>query len=193
MLQALVECRKRKLAIKRKTLSIKKETTPFKTSGSVPPTTSTYSDLPSVTSHQLPPVECQLAVNLTEYWRSAHKGTNIQQEGRYHCDTKNMTDLGRPWFRFTGSAGDMLLDRCPPENSCGAYAGLWTDSDLPSVVGVEVKAEIYGSSFQGCKWAKSSVSVMRCSNDNSIDVVYKYTGENLGCSFAFCGMSNSTK
>ena len=66
---------------------------------------------------------CNTAINLTESWRLDHDAFG---------DTKRMIHQGRPWFRFRGSAGSMMLDRCVNWGSCGAGVGLY--SPLPSEV-----------------------------------------------------------
>ena len=48
------------------------------------------------------PVECVNAINLTESSRLDHSGSG----SKAHCDTRDMINSGRPWFRFVGQAGN---------------------------------------------------------------------------------------
>ena len=133
------------------------------------------------------PEECQSAINLTEFWRLDHNGSSYRPGGSYNCDTSRMISRGRPWFRFSGSAGNMMLDKCPPTYSCGTAAGLWTDNQMPTIVGVQRRIEAYGSWSSGCKEFTKVMHVMRCS-DNSFDLIYKYLGDS-DCTLGFCGMT----
>lgn len=137
------------------------------------------------------PEECRNAINLTESWRSDHNASDIKpHNGTYNCDTSHMIDNGRPWFRFSGQAGNVMSNKCPPNFSCGAVIGLWTDEPMPQQVGVVSSIRVYGSYLRFCKsalWGSKRVSVLRCSSAPE-DVVYRYDDVSADCYFGFCGM-----
>ena len=145
-------------------------------------TTSTLNPTTITTAPQ--PVECLNAINLTESWRSDNNGGKLN--GQSNCDTEDMKKNGRPWFRFTGSAGNQLLNTCPPPYSCGTQAGIWSDAAMPTKIGFVTNITAYGSFISGCKDYPESVSVVRCS-DSVADFVYRYNGSGT-CSLGFCGM-----
>ena len=90
----------------------------------------------TTTTSAAPPVECVNAINLTESWRKDHSGSDIEPvNGQWNCDTRHMINSGRPWFRFSASAGLKHLDSCPPKYSCGTVCGIWSNSTVPSRVG----------------------------------------------------------
>jgi len=130
------------------------------------------------------PMECESALNLTGSDRLDHNGQNL---GR-RCDARDMVRNGRPWFRFSGDAGRKMLNRCPPESSCGTTAGMWTDSLMPADVGVESVVEVFASYNRKCKWHVYQMAVVRCSSGNNYDFIYKYMGEDI-CKLGFCGMN----
>ena len=140
-----------------------------------------------------PPAECQSAINLTEYWRNVNAGTGIRPPGGLNCDTRDMNNNypERPWFRFVGDAGNMMLNSCPPSNSCGTHAGMWTDAAMPSAVGESIVISVHGSYSNNCKYRTLSILVMRCSYDTSYDFIYQYNEDTTSCFYSFCGMSYS--
>ena len=133
------------------------------------------------------PEECQGAINLTENWRQDNKGRRLRG-GNVKCDTKPMIARGRPWFRFAGAAGNMMLNSCPPDNSCGTHGGIWTNHTMPTAIGVPTNVTAY-ISFAGCYRYPVSLIAMRCSNRTNNSFIYKYVDDFQGCSYAFCGMN----
>ena len=132
------------------------------------------------------PEECQTAINLTEYWRRDNNGGDIKPGGMYNCDPQVMTP--RQWFRFTGDAGNMMLDSCPPPNSCGTRGGLWTNEEMPSTVGVAAARQAFGSWESNCKTFYFPILVIRCSYDTPYDFIYKLNVPIGFCPYSFCGM-----
>ena len=165
--------------------------TPMTTQTTTTPTTTTTTptttpDVTTTTARPIP-VECMNAINLTESWRLDHSGRRIKpNNGRYNCDTSSMMDAGRPWFRFSGNAGDKLVDHCVPVFSCGTGATMWSNSTMPDKVGVVTPITVYGNDFGSCTDYTKKSSVMRCS-DNANDYVYRYDDTEL-CLMGFCGM-----
>ena len=145
----------------------------------------TQSTTTEATTTALPyPEECQNAINLTEEWRADNKGNRLN--GMNNCDPQTMIDSGRPWFRFANAAGNRLLISCPPDNSCGTHAGMWSDAPMPGDVGVVAPITVYGSWNSDRKSFSKRVSVMKCSLAPH-DYVYKYDG-GADCNLGFCGM-----
>ena len=140
-----------------------------------------------------PPAECQSAISLTDYWRNVDAGTGIKPSGQHNCDLRDMNTNypERPWFRFAGDAGNMMLNSCPPSTSCGTHAAMWTDGEMPSAVGESVEVSAFGSYSGNCKYGTRSVLVMRCSYDTDYDFIYRYNEYATSCSYSFCGMSQS--
>ena len=140
-----------------------------------------------------PPPECQSAISLSEYWRNVNAGTDVRTPEGLNCDTRDMNYNypERPWFRFIGSAGNMMLNSCPPSASCGTHAGMWTDAAMPTAVGESIKISVFGSYNDHCKYRTLSILVMRCSYDTSYDFVYRYIDPYTSCMYSFCGMSYS--
>ena len=137
------------------------------------------------------PAACQSAVNLTEYWRRDHSGSNLQPiNGQPNFDNKWMVEAGRPWFRFTGAAGNRLLDHCVNSTggatSCGSTDATWSDAPKPTSIPV-IKRFTATQSFGGrCHHSQFECSVMRCS-DWLHDLIYRYDGPGHGDD-GFCGM-----
>lgn len=128
-------------------------------------------------------------LNLTEGWRQDHKGSNIKPlNGTYNCDISVMILNERQWFRFSGAAGNQLMNSCVPGLSCGTHISLWSDDLVkPINLGVPVKIYAYGSNGHDCRWYTVEMSVMRCGLSPP-DYVYRYDGV-LQCSLGFCGMT----
>ena len=148
---------------------------------------------PTTTIPPPQPAECQSAINLTEYWRKDHSGSNIKPiDGDWNCDKKPMIDAGRPWFRFTGAAGNRLLNHCVRSadatgTSCGTGEAIWSDASMPTEIGVVTKFSAFGSYNGICKRATHECSVMRCS-DQQFDLIYRYDDSDSSCNDGFCGM-----
>ena len=140
-----------------------------------------------------PPAECLSAISLTDYWRNVDAGTDITPPGGYNCDLRDMNDNypDWPWFRFAGAAGNMMLNSCPPSKSCGTHVGMWTDEEMPSVVGEIIEVPAYGSYLGNCNYQTRSILVMLCSNDSSFDFIYQFNDDLRGCNYGFCGMTQS--
>ena len=100
-----------------------------------------------------------------------------------------MVTAGRPWFRFSSSAGNKLADFCVPLWSCGTGATLRSNSTIPSSVGVVSQITIYAHDVpNACYTTSFKGSVMRCSSADN-DLIYRYDIENKYGFFGFCGMN----
>ena len=113
--------------------------TTTKTKTTTTPTTTTTTATPTTTTVPLPP-QCtsSATVNLTESWRNNYSGTDLSN------DDINILVAGETWFRFTGAAGNLLRNSCPPSGySCGSHGGYWSDSPLPTRIGETVSITIY--------------------------------------------------
>ena len=118
-----------------------------------------------------------------------HSGSEIHPiNGKINCDTRDMINSGRPWFRFVGQAGNKLLDKCVPMGSCGTNVPMWSNATMPSTVGNITPFQVYGVWRQGCARFTLRASVMRCSGGNH-DFVYRFDDASGQCDFGFCGMS----
>lgn len=155
-----------------------------------PPTTP--SELGEMTTAY--PSECIAAINFTEPQRLDHNGSDLRLSSNgahnylgYACDIhRDMT-----WFRFTGDAGNKMLNSCPRTKSCGTDIPLWTDDPMPDRVGVTSFITAYGVSRGGnCRWSTKIIKVMRCSYDTDYDFIYKPPESSLEgyCYTGFCGM-----
>mgnify|MGYP001795396270 CR=1 FL=1 len=97
-------------------------------------TLTTTKTTPTTTSILLPP-QCtsSATLNLTESWRNNYSETDLK-----NSDAKILLP-GLTWFRFTGAAGNLLKNSCPPSGySCGSAGGYWSDSPLPTQIGETV-------------------------------------------------------
>ena len=172
LMKDLIECRKSKST----TLQIGNSTA---ATGTTP------------TTLHLQPIECQNAVNYTEPWRRDHLRSNFKPKGprshkRYACD---LGVTSNSWFRFTGKAGNQMLNRCPKYQSCGSLKPLWTDEEMPTVVGMAAKVKAHGVGLKKCKAFTITVEAMRCSWNSDYDIIYKQTtNRRRSCDSAFCGM-----
>lgn len=149
----------------------------------------TYLSLSSSSSTSVP-AECENALDLTEGWRQDHKGSRILPRNNwYNSDTEDMIESGRPWFRFSGDAGNKLLNECVPRLSCGSLGALWSDDNMPTVVGVVTPINVYGKWGDDCRapWYTKNMSVVRCSTSPH-DYVYRYDGDRSRW-LGFCGMT----
>ena len=199
----LVSCRKSKTsttnsgkttAVAMETTILKKTTAPMTGSTTQPTTQTTTAPTPPTTTPDVTtttatsaPVECLNAINLTESWRLDHSGRKIKPTNNYYnCDTRDMINAGRPWFRFTGNAGNKLLDHCVPVYSCGTAVTMWSNSTMPDKVGVVTPITVYRNDGVSCTAYTKKSSVMRCS-DRANDYVYRYDDDNF-CIIGFCGM-----
>ena len=158
---------------------------------STTPVISTTEPTPTSTTGSPLPTECLTAINLTESWRLDHSGSYIRPiNGNYNTDPRDMVTAGRPWFRFIGNAGNKLADFCVPVYSCGTGATLWSNSTMPSSVGVVSQITIYAHTRPNvCDAYSFRGSVMRCSNVAN-DFIYRYDDEySEGGVYGFCGMN----
>lgn len=142
------------------------------------------------------PQECLTAEKRTESWRLDHNGGNIRPGGAnsqdgYACD---LHDSNR-WFRFTGAAGNRLLNSCPKVNSCGSKYPIWSDAEMPTAVGQAVAIDGYVVLEEGyCKYWTIPLEVMKCSDYLEDDFIYKLSApadnsSSYSCgNGAFCGM-----
>ena len=108
----------------------------------------------------------------------------------YNTDPSDMIAAGRPWFRFTSNAGNKLADFCVPLYSCGTAATLWSNSTMPSSVGVVSQITIYVHNRRNvCDNYSFRGSVMRCSSTAN-DLIYRYDDVYSGSgTYGFCGMN----
>ena len=135
------------------------------------------------------PSECISAINLTESWRRDYKGSDITPvNGRLNCDTSHMINKGRPWFRFSGAAGNRLLDSCRsmPTRSCGTHLGMWSNAAMPIATAEAREINAYAGYSGSCKYFTYKLEVMKCS-ERQYDYIYKYLGDDH-CHLGFCGM-----
>jgi len=168
---------------------------PTTTATTATATTPTATTTPITTTtlpiEPLQPAECLTATNFTESWRMEHNGSNYEAGGAnslngYACDLHQDT----VWFRFTGAAGNRMLNSCPEPKSCGTYAPLWTDGIMPTTVGVKTNINAYAVGSSGCKVETWPLEVLKCSNDTSYDLIYRVLNPyNRLCKGAFCGMN----
>ena len=144
------------------------------------------------------PKACQQAKTYKDSWRKDHGGRSIRPGGAYSYGGHKCDFGDRPpkWFRFSGAAGNRMLNKCPPIRSCGTLYPYWTDAKMPSQVGVETTVYVYGSGgvqigsvlLGNCKVFRRKLKVMRCSTKAN-DFIYK-PYDSLGtCAEAFCGMN----
>ena len=175
LLQILVECRRKRNNIGETTAK---------------PTTPTIVSSTKVATTKPQPTECQNAVNYTESWRRDHLGTNVRPIG-LHSQRGYACDLGVSsnfWFRFTGEAGNQMLNKCPRIRSCGAFKPLWTDEKMPDAIGVETDVKVYGVGRLKCKQLTLVVKAMRCSWNTDYDIIFKQTTNvKRNCYYSFCG------
>lgn len=151
-------------------------------------TTTTTTGTPTTQTTVATPAVCFKALNLTESWRLDHKQSGIRPaNNNYNCDTKSMIAAGRPWFRFTGGAGNKLADTCIPYYSCGASGVLWSNDTMPSKVGVISSFSVYANAGNSCSDFTWRASVMRCSG-SAHDFIYRYDDAKDNCNYGFCGM-----
>lgn len=138
------------------------------------------------------PAMCLSAIKLTEWWRKDHKGSYLHPKNywnEFNCDPREMVAAGRPWFRFSGEAGNRLMNKCVPQLSCGTNLALWSDDPMPTQVGVITQVNAYSQFRDNCRYPGyiKRISVVRCSTSNN-DYVYRYDGDDF-CFTGFCGMS----
>ena len=108
-------------------------------------------------------------LNLTESWRNNYSDTDLRYD-----DIKILLP-GVTWIRFTGAAGNLLRNSCPPSGySCGSIGGYWSDSPLPTRVGETVNITFYEKWIAGSCDDNSGAQTgraTRCSADRG-GVVY---------------------
>ena len=146
-------------------------TTPITKTTTSPATTTTTTTTPKTSTVPLPP-QCTspATLNLTESWRNNYNDTDLRNEDI------NILLPRVTWFRFTGAAGNLLRNSCPPSGySCGSLGGYWSDSPLPTQIGETVNIIFYekladGSSCNDNNGAQKG-RVTRCSADRG-GVVY---------------------
>ena len=64
--------------------------------------------------------------------------------------TPNRLNAGYPWFRFSQDAGNKLMDWCVPAFSCGTIGGMWSDSTMPSKIGVSTEIKFHIADYSSC-------------------------------------------
>lgn len=85
----------------------------------------------------------------------------------------------------------MLSDTCPKGRSCGGFNGLWSDDDMPKLVGFPERFNGYALDMDSgfCRGQTLEMEVVRCSWDNESDMVYRFLGPHVDtCTDSFCGM-----
>ena len=85
-----------------------------------------------------------------------------------------------------------MLDYCGPstagKGSCGANYVIWSNTLMPTEIGVVQKLTTYCNVGHVCGQAEvRQRMVMRCS-DRPHDFIYKYVGVQQGCGCSFCSM-----
>ena len=191
LVKRLADCRQKNRTLITPTRTMPLTTTPIPRTIITPRTTTTpATTTPTArTTHFHQPGECEAAINLTESWRHEFSARDQKPvNGAYNCDPRDMTNNGRKWFRFTGSAGNGLLDHCIDEYRCGTHATLWSNATMPSAVGVSTTIPLYASYNSKCDQRSLTCSVMKCS-DKVNDYIYRWSHSLTSCNFGFCGMS----
>jgi len=155
-------------------------------------TTTTTSTSPTPKTTLLQPEQCQSAINLTESWRKDISDSDILPINRfYNCDLRVMTAAGKPWFRFSGAAGNRLLDHCVATSNCGTYVPIWSDDTMPDQIGLVTSIQAYTSFWGDCKDPDDTddidCQVIRCSDEPN-DYVYRLADDYNVCPYGFCGM-----
>ncbi|XP_067952069.1 uncharacterized protein [Watersipora subatra] len=138
---------------------------------------------------------CQTATNLTRSWRMDHNGSDIRPGFGPHANDGYACDFHEnlKWFRFTGEAGNRLLNTCPPLRSCGGFYSFWTDSKMPQQVGAVSPIFVYSRHAEepegDCKEIAIDAVVVRCSWDTDHDYIYNIIGKKYEqCVATLCGM-----
>ena len=145
-------------------------TTPITKTSTSPATTTTTTTTPKTTALPLPP-QCTSSAtpNLTESWRNNYSTTDLRNEDI------DILLPGVTWFRFTGAAGNLMRNSCPPSGrSCRAQGGYWSDSPLPTRIGETVNITFYEKLTTGSCDDNSGAQIgraTRCSADRG-GVVY---------------------
>ena len=86
-------------------------------------------------------------------------------------------------------AGNMMLNTCPPTQSCGTNSPIWTDVELPTTVGLITNINAYAVVEGTCRAYALPLQVIRCSASSIHGVIYRYNGDKHQiCSVGFCGM-----
>ena len=134
--------------------------------------------------------ECLEARNLTEAWRLDYNPDNRNQEHSIdfadNCDPYTMVVEGRPWFRFSGAAGNRLLNDCPKRLfSCGGWIGLFSNDPMPSEKGVIKRIYAYTRDCDTTN-RERPLSVIKCS-ERPNDFIYRHDGI-FNCPYSYCGM-----
>ena len=85
-----------------------------------------------------------------------------------------------------------MLDYCGPstagKGSCGANYVIWSNTLMPTEIGVAQKLTTFCNIGDVCGQAEvRQRMVMRCS-DRPHDFIYKYVGVQQGCGCSFCSM-----
>ena len=136
------------------------------------------------------PDECFTAINLTESWRNNNKDQALE------FSDKGKLDGGRVWFRFTGTAGNMLRNTCPVKTECGGTGAYWSDSSIPSKVAVgkrkiftafESFSEDLVNDPNGCRVIEYWMIALRCERGNG-GLIYSLVNEMSGNKDTVCGM-----
>ena len=130
------------------------------------------------------PRQCRVASNRTDSWRNFDKGKYTKI--RKHCD---IDETSTEWFRFSGAAGNRMLNKCPKTSGCGVEISYWTDEKMPKVVGLIAEVIVYGQKGTNCAYKTKRIRVTKCSQKAN-DYIYRQLSEktNTTCSEAFCGM-----
>ncbi|XP_078356255.1 transmembrane protease serine 9-like isoform X2 [Oculina patagonica] len=127
----------------------------------------------SPTGSPLPP-ECSSHKVLNENDRE--KG--FKAVNNYKCD-RPFTDQ---WYKFEGSAGTKMPDKCVPKYHCGTHAPGWLDGAHPTVAEGAVQRKVCFHWSSGCcQWSRD-IQVRNCGGF----YVYKLP-ETPGCSMRYCG------
>ena len=110
--------------------------------------------------------------------------------GNSYCDN----NLRSGWYRYSGSAGSDLLNKCPHNlrgsyrNSyCGAYYGGWISGSAPNYHEGPVKRTVYFARYDNCYYYSISIWMQNCGyfylyyfQQNALRYCnYRYCGSNL--------------
>ena len=66
------------------------------------------------------------------------------------------------WYRFTGAAGSVMPETCPPTGSCSAEYPGWLNGNHPTVAEGEVTRMVCFHSGASCCSLNNSIKVLNC-------------------------------
>ena len=108
----------------------------------------------------------------------ADRAQGSASQNNTRCDDNLVTG----WYRFQGSAGDRMADKCVSETRCGTLYPGWLDGTHPTVAeGVVTRTVCYNKLRYCCYW-RNLIKVKNCSS------YYVYELQKpLDCYLRYCG------